>query len=424
MRCKVYDCDGYKIHAIKTDKYRTSTINVCFRKELKKEDISSYTILARLLTHSCKKYSSRREMSIELERLYNSVIFASSNIEGNTLNFDVTCDFLNPKYCEEGYLEDALRFPFELLNQPNVKDGEFNADSYKICLNLFKTALEEEKEYAGGYSMRRSLECMDVNSPSSYSNLGYMEDLDKINPSSLFKAYKKLFTDFKVDIYVAGNIDMNAVVDYIRKYFVIKHNPSSYDSLYIDNKVRKDVKDVVEYGNYEQASFIMIYNLLNLTKREMDIVLPIFNSIFGGNELTSKLYTNVREKNSLCYNINSYYIKFSGLFIVKAGIDENNKNKCIQLVDKCLQEMVNGKFSEEDILCAKKTRINQVKLREDSTWSLINIQIAKDIDNTLSGNKLINEYKTVTKKEIVNVAKKIKLNLIYMLCKGDSDGTN
>ena len=417
MRCKVYDCDGYKIHAIKTDKYRTSTINVCFRKELKKEDISSYTILARLLTHSCKKYSSRREMSIELERLYSSVIYASSNIEGNTLNFDVTYDFLNPKYCEKGYLDEVIEFLFEVINHPNARDGKFLEDPYNICINLFKSMIEEEKEYVNSYSLRRSLECMDSKSPISYSSLGYLEDLDKIDPSTLYKSYKKLFTDFKIDIYVSGNIDMDLVIDYIKKYFIIKNSMNSYGNIYASVSTRKEVNEVVEYGDYEQASFIMLYNMIDLTKREKEVVLPIFNSIFGSNELTSKLYSNVREKNSLCYNISSYFMKLNGVLVVKAGIDQKNKEKCIKLVDKCLKEMVNGKFSDEDVLCAKKTRINQVKMREDSTWALINIQIGIDLTNEISGNRLINEFKTVTKKEVVNLAKKIKLNTIYMLCK-------
>ena len=74
--------------------------------------------------------------------------------------------------------------------------------------------------------------------------------------------------------------------------------------------------------------------MLDLTKRERDVVLPIFNSIFGGNNLTSKLYTNVREKNSLCYVINSYFIKFGSLMIVRAGIDSSNKDKSVELINK------------------------------------------------------------------------------------------
>ena len=424
MRCKVYDENGYKVHAIKIDKYKTTTMSVIFRKELKKEDLSFYALLSRLLSYSSKKYPTKRDMSVEIERLYNALLYFSSVIEGNSLNFELTYDFLNPRYCEEGYLEEVLAFPFELINNPNIVDGKFDLESYNICLNQFKTMIEEEKEYAGSYAMRRCLENMDINSPSSYSAFGYLEDLDRINPESLVEAYKKLFTDFKVDIYIAGNVDMDLAVSYIRKYFNLKDKKINIGSLYIENKTRKEVKEVVEYGDYEQASILMVYNLLGLTKRERDIVLPIFNSIFGGNELTSKLYTTVREKNSLCYSIGSYYNKFGELLIVRAGINAGNKDKFKELVNKCLKEMVNGKFTDNDILCAKKTRINQVKMREDSTWALINIQIGIDIDNLLTGNKLINEYKTVTKKEIVNLAKKIKENIVYMLCKEESDERN
>jgi len=424
MKCKVYKANGYDIHTIKLNKYRTSTMSIIFRKELKKEDISPYSILAKLLTESSLKYPKKRDITIELERLYGSFIYSYASIEGNTLNFEVSYDFLNPKYCYPEYLGEVLEFPFELLNNPNIKDGKFDLDSYNICVNNFKTALEEEKEYASSYSLKRSLECMDINSPTAYSVNGYLEDLEKINPETLVETYKNLFKDFKIDIYLAGDVDMNQTVKYIKKYFKVSNKQVDYGSLYIENKTRDKVKQVVEHGNYEQSSFVMLCNLVDLTKRERDIVLPIFNSIFGGNELTSKLYTNVREKNSLCYNIGSFMNKFSSLLIIKAGIDEKNKDKCEELVNKCLKEMADGRFSEEDVLGAKKARIHQVILREDSPWSIINIQIANDLDNLVSGNKLIKEYKTVTKKEVVNLAKKIKTNLVYLLCQEGSNGNN
>lgn len=423
MKCKIYKEDGYDIHAIKLNKYKTTTFNIIFRKELKKEDISSFAILAKLLTESSKKYPKKRDISIELERLYSPLIYASTNIEGNSFCFDISYDFLNPKYCYDGYLEDVLRFPFELLNNPNINDGEFDSSSYNIALNNFKTTIEEEKEYADSYALRRTLECMDSNSPTSYSVFGYLEDLNTITPATLVETYNRLFKDFKIDIYIAGNLDMELAVKYIKKFFIVQNNDNKLCNLYIKNEVREKVKEITEYGNYEQASFVMLYNLVDFNKRERDIVLPIFNSIFGSNELTSKLYMNVREKNSLCYNIMSFFVKYSGIFMVKAGIDKNNKDKCIKLVNKCLEEMVNGNFSDEDITCAKKTRINQVRMREDSAWSIIVNQINKDLDNSLDSNELIEEFKTVTKEEIVSVAKRIKLNLIYMLCEGEDNGT-
>jgi len=315
-----------------------------------------------------------------------------------------------------------MEFPFELLYNPNIVNGKFEEKAYNNAINYFKTLLEEEKEYAAGYSMKRSLECMDSNSPTSYYSMGYLEDLEWITPKTLVNSYKKLFTDFNVDIYVVGNIDMSLISSYIKKYVKLDNNVKQVDNLYITNKIRKNHQEIIEYGEYEQASLVMLYNMSSLTKRDRDIVLPIFNTILGGNNLTSKLYMNVREKNSLCYNIGSYFIKFSSILIIRAGINSDNKDKVVKLVNKCIKEMVNGDFSEEEVLSAKKTKINQVRMQEDSTWSIIGIQVAHDIDNVLTGNKMINEIRTVSKKEIVELAKKIKLNTIYMLCKEDTNG--
>ena len=424
MRVNVKKENGYSIHTIKLDKYKTTTMNIIFRKELKKEDISSYVILSRLMTESSKKYPSKKSINIELERLYNSFIIANVSIEGNSLCFEITYDFINPKYCEEGYLEQAMKFPFELLYNPNIVNGKFEEKSYNNAINFFKTMLEEEKEYAAGYSMKRSLECMDSSSPTSYSSIGYLEDLEWITPKTLVNSYKRLFKDFNVDIYVVGNIDMDLVTNYIEKYIKLDNKVKPVDNLYIVNKLKKQYEDIVEYGEYEQASLVMLYNMQPLTKRERDVVLPVFNSILGGNNLTSKLYMNVREKNSLCYNIGSYFIKFSSLLIVRAGIDSKNKDKTVKLVNKCIKEMVNGEFSDEEVLSAKKARINQVRMQEDSTWSILAIQVAADIDNIATGNKMINEIRTVTKKEIIDLAKKIKINTIYLLCKEEDDGRN
>jgi len=424
MRVNVKKENGYNIHTIKLDKYKTTTMNIIFRKELKKEDISSYVILSRLMTESSKKYPSKKSINIELERLYNSFIIANVSIEGNSLCFEITYDFINPKYCEEGYLEQAMKFPFELLYNPNIVNGKFEEKSYNNAINFFKTMLEEEKEYAAGYSMKRSLECMDSSSPTSYSSIGYLEDLEWITSKTLVNSYKRLFKDFNVDIYVVGNIDMDLVTNYIEKYIKLDNKVKPVDNLYIVNKLKKQYEDIVEYGEYEQASLVMLYNMQPLTKRERDVVLPVFNSILGGNNLTSKLYMNVREKNSLCYNIGSYFIKFSSLLIVRAGIDSKNKDKTVKLVNKCIKEMVNGEFSDEEVLSAKKARINQVRMQEDSTWSILAIQVAADIDNIATGNKMINEIRTVTKKEIIDLAKKIKLNTIYLLCKEEDDGRN
>ena len=48
--------------------------------------------------------------------------------------------------------------------------------------------------------------------------------------------------------------------------------------------------------------------------------MQLLNQVYGGG-MTSKLFLNVREKQSLCYSISSGYYGAKGILTVAAGID-------------------------------------------------------------------------------------------------------
>ena len=52
------DMGSYNIHLIKTDKYKTITIRVMFKRKIKKEEITIRNVLASLLVQSTNKYTS------------------------------------------------------------------------------------------------------------------------------------------------------------------------------------------------------------------------------------------------------------------------------------------------------------------------------------------------------------------------------
>ena len=185
--------------------------------------------------------------------------------------------------------------------------------------------------------------------------------------------------------------------------------------LYVDNQIRKKHIDVEETGKYEQDSFVMIYNLDDLTKREKDFVIHLYNIILGSGGLTSKLYKYLREENSLCYNVSSIYQKYDGLLMVYSGIDGKDKDLCIKLVNKAMDEMKNGEFTQDELDNAIKTVISSIKMSEDTQGGIVNTYLFNDLDNLPLYDERVKEFKTVTKEEIMSVAKKVKLNTIYLL---------
>ncbi len=415
MEYKVYDCDSYRIHTIKTDKFKNCSMEIMFRNKIDEKKITENNMVVDMLMHSSKKYPKRRDVAIELENLYSSFLRGSVSRLGNSVLISFIMDFLDPKYCEKGFLEDALSLPIEMILNPNIINNEFDKRSFGIIKNRIKSDIESLKENATRYAFRRSLKIMDEKSPTSYYMVGNMEDLENITPSSLVKSYNEILNNYVCDIYVIGNLDMDEVVKIIEKKFKIKTIKDQKIDLYVKNKLRKKALDITETDVYEQDSLVMIYNLDKLSKREKDYVIHIYNMILGSGGLTSKLYRYLREENSLCYIVSSMYQKYDNLLMIYSGIDKKDKNKCIKLVNKAMNEMLHGKFSEDEIENSKKSIVSSIKMSEDTNGGIVNNYLFNELDGLALYDERIKNIKTVTKEEIMECAKKIKLNMIYLL---------
>jgi len=415
MEYKIHDCKSYRIHTIKTDKFKNCSMEIMFRNKLEKSEITQNNMLVDMLVHSSNKYPKRRDVSIELENLYSASFRGSTTRLGSSVMLSFCLDFLNPKYCEKGYLDDVLSLPFEMLLNPNIKNNEFDNRSFNIIKNRIKSDIESLKENATKYAFRRSLINMDENSPSSYYMVGYMDDLESITPSNLVDAYNNLLNNYTCDIFVIGNLDMDEVVTTIKNKFNNRTIKTDKIELYVDNSLRKKYIDIEETGKYEQDSFIMIYNLDDLSERERNFVIHIYNIILGSGGLTSKLYRYLREENSLCYNVSSMIQKYDGLLMIYSGIDSKDKDLCIDLVNKAMKEMSSGDFSDLELDNAIKTVISSLKMGEDTQGGIVNNYLFNYLDNLPLYEERVKEFKTVTKEEVINVAKRIKLNTIYLL---------
>lgn len=414
MEYKIYDEKSYKIHTIKTDKFKSCSMEIMFRNKIDKDKITESILLTDVLAESSKKYPKRREITMELEDLYNARFRTIASRLGNSVMIDFVLDFLDPKYCEDGYLDKVIEFPFEIMLNPHIDGDGFNQRSFNIRTNFIKSEIESLKENPPRYAFRRSLLNMDKDSPSSYSMAGYLEDLDNINPKSLIDTYHDVLDNYTCDIYVIGNLDMSNVVRLIKKFFKNKSIKNNKINMYVKNKLRNKPQSIVEEGKCEQDSFIMIYNLDKLNKRERDYTIRLYNMILGSGGLTSKLYRYLREENSLCYTVSSMYQKYDGLLIIYSGINAKDKAKCEKLIKKAMNEMIKGEFEDSELDNAKKSIVSSIKMNEDTPGGIIDNYLFHELDDVEFYDDRIKIFNSITKDEIIDVAKKVKLNTVYL----------
>ena len=416
MKYKTYNCNSFNIYTIKTDRFKTSHLEVIFKNVLKKEEIGTYSFLADMLSEGCKKYPRKKDLITRFEELYKIVIYASTMRVGNVIDLHVSLDFINPEYIEdEGYIEDVIKTLFEVINNPNVCNDEFDLKTFNIVKERLRREINSLKENPVKQSIKEAIKTMDSNSPTSYEILGTIEELENITPAKLYNAYKSLRKNFKVDVFLIGNLDMDNVASLIKKYFKNRYIVSDNFEVMVDNKETKKVKEKTMKSDNIQTNLVMLFNLKNLSELEKNITLNCFNYLYGSGGLTSKLYKSIREKNSLCYAISSMYLKYDKLLMVQISLDNCNVKKAISLVKKELKSMQNGNFSEEEVRDAINNMVISLDMSLDNNIAILNNYVFNIYDKLPSIEERKEYFKKLTKEDIVNVSKKVKLNTIFTL---------
>ena len=409
MEYQKHNCNSYNIHTIKTDKFKTVRMEIIFSREVKKDEMAAFTFLCDLLTDSSKKYKTRKDIAIRLEELYKSVLYGVTNKVGNLFMSSFVFEFIDPKFInEKNYLEDAVSFPFQIINNPRVKNKEFDITSFNIVKKRMIQEIESIKENSDKLAINNALRSMDENSPSSYRVLGSIEDVEKLTISNLYDAYENLFNHSNCDIFIVGNANMDKIVEIIKDNF--------------KNRVIKLSKPkLLEKSNFVQSTLVMIYNLKDLSKKEKNIDFHVFNYLFGSGGITSKLYKNLRCDNSLCYSVRSLYLKYDELLIVEVSLDKENVKLAEKLIKKSLKEMLDSNYTDEILNDAKKNLIFSLKMGLDNNVSILNNYVFNYYDKLPLISERIEMIEKVSKENLIKCGNSLSLNTIYIQDAGDKN---
>lgn len=406
---------SYNLHMIKTDKFKSTAIEVIFGNKIEKENITINNFLSSILTYTSKKYNTKVKYARKMEDLYASVISSSSYRVGNLLNIDFNLKVLDDKYTEDGLFESAIDFLYETIFNPNVSNNMFDEDSFNAIKMAEKNQIERFREDQRSVATLKSLELFDPNSPVSYNLKGYMEDLEEITRSNLYDYYKKIIKESIIDIFVVGDIDFDKIEKTIKDKFVFDNNKIIVENICLNYKKHQKKPNVeIMKANTNQAKLSICCTIEDMTKHEKDYVLNLYNIILGGSS-DSKFFKNIREKYSLCYYAVTRALKVDNILTISSGISKENYSKMLILIEKEMKDMTKGKFDLEDIEKAKEYCLAGLKEIEDSQEQLIASYYAFDKLNSDDLEKRKEMFKKVTKEEIVELSKKVFIDSIFLL---------
>lgn len=413
MKYDRFENETYNLYTIETSKFKSCHMELVFRCSATKENITYLAMLTEILLASSKVYPTKKLLSRKLYDLYNVGLSATNSRVGEIILTNMMIDFLDPKFTDMETLEDSIKLFFEMIFEPNADEFEFDELTFERIKRELSSEIKSLKEDPKQSSILGAFRELDSNDVRSFNASGDLAILEAMTPKKLYEFYLKFIERSPRDIYVVGNLNMKSIDKIVRKYAKFMSIIEEDYNIYLPGIKFKNSRSVTVDSHTSQTNLVQIYTLDNLTDRERDYVMPLFNMLWGSGSLESKLYKSLRGENSLCYNVNAFYQKYDRVLIVHTAIDDEKTTLALKLISKALASMRKGLFEDDELENVKNMLESSLFLGLDNPNRLIDSYVFRNIAGLKDIESRIDEIRKVTPKDIVNVSKKVHLALTY-----------
>ncbi|MEH7387207.1 pitrilysin family protein [Bacillus sp. JJ1521] len=408
--------NGLTLHTIKTDKFKTNTIVLRIKAPLQEEYVTQRALLPYVLQSETTSYPQTTSLRSYLDELYGAVLYVDLAKKGENHIITFFIEIANEIFLKDQtpLLDKAIFLLQEMVLSPITENGAFKSATVEKEKRSLKQRIQAVNDDKMRYSNLRLVEEMCKDEPYHLHVNGRIEDIDSISAESLYSYYQKAIAEDEIDLYIIGNIEPEKVKETVSSAFVFTAR-SKRSHVEIKSKQVEKVNEVIEKQDVKQGKLNIGYRT-NTTYSDSDYdALQVFNGIFGGFS-HSKLFINVREKESLAYYAASRVESHKGLLMVMSGIDDANFDRAVTIIKEQMQAMIDGDFTEEILAQTKAVIRNQLLETIDNSRGIAEVLYHNVISS--KPRKLeewISGIEAVTKEEVVNVAKKIDLDTIYFL---------
>ena len=410
-----------KLHCIGTEKFKTNLIAVFLSIPLDRKTITYNAIIPAVLRRGTNNLKSQEQISIELENMYGATFDCGVEKTGDNQILKFYLEMVNDEFLEtsESNLTKGINLLLDIIFNPLVENNQFNEEYLKTEKENMKQIIEAKIDNKDRYAFDRCIEEMYKNKIYGLYKYGYVEDLSKINGQNLYEHYKKLINTAKIDIFVSGNIKEDEVLSVVKRNENIQNLQPRTDIHIINAEKSSDFnneepKTIEEKMDVTQGKLV-IGTDVKLDEEDNKYKISLYNVILGEGA-TSKLFQNVRERESLAYTARSNYVKTKNNIYIRCGIEIQNYEKAVNVIKEQLEAMKNGDFTEEDIENAKKYVVAGLRTTREEQDSELTYYLGQELsDKFTTFEEYEEKINKVTKEDIQKVAQNIKINTIYFL---------
>ena len=407
---------GVTLRCFRDDRFKQGAMSIQFLRPMCKEEASLNALLPSVLLRGCKTAPDMRAITLKLDDLYGASVGALVRRIGDIQCTGLSCSMLGDRYALDG---DAIFAPMaafleQLLLDPVTVDGCFDPAFVESEKQNLIWTLEAQRNDKRAYAQSQMLYTMCKDDSYGIPRLGTVSDVEAITAKSLYAHYRKVLETSPVHVFYVGAEAPETVTKHLRPMLSrLAKNPMQLPAQ--TGFVPGACMEKEEILDVAQGKLCMGFATPINLRHPAYAAVQVCNTILGAG-MTSKLFMQVREKMSLCYDIGSGFHGSKGILVAAAGIEFDQKETVQQEILHQLQLIREGDISAEELRSAKEALLSNLRATHDSPGAIEGYYASAAISGIgMDTRAFMAAIQAVEKQDVQAAADTLQLACVYFL---------
>ncbi|MFT3951046.1 MAG: insulinase family protein [Oscillospiraceae bacterium] len=406
--------DGIYLTTIKDPKFKTNSVTVRFITKLAPATNTAYALACSTAVTANRHFPTRTALTKELTKLYGAALgvstFKLGDTQINTISAKCICD----EYALDGEAVTAqtVALLLDCLFEPVLEDGGFAQNYFLLRRQELIDNIAGEINDKRGYALMRAGERIFEGEAAALTSYGTIAAAQTLTAQETYRAYCEMLRTAAIEITIAGGGDFSEACDTIAAMFSQLDRACAFDGNYgAASPLKSKVVRVTETLDVNQCKTVHAFksDCVNL------YAMKVFCAMLGGTPF-SKLFTNVREKLSLCYYCAARSVDNKGVLLIDSGVEKKNISLAETEILKQLEALTQSDFTDAELDDTKLFitdgyRSNNDDLSSLSAWYFL--QTTRGTDYT--PEDAIGFVNAVTRADIIAAAQSCQLDTVYVM---------
>lgn len=207
--------------------------------------------------------------------------------------------------------------------------------------------------------------------PLGHNILGTAEKLRRYTTADALRFTRRYYRPENSVFFAYGDVDFARLVRLLERANTVAADEVCCDCKQSAATLPPYVAQYIEHHMDTHLAHVMVGTRAYDVHDERRIALYLLNNILGGPGMTARLNVSLRERNALVYTVESMAQSYSdtGLWAVYFGCDPKNVNRCLRLIRRELDKVMQRPLSDAQLRAAKRQIRGQIGIACDSRES-------------------------------------------------------